>query len=119
MGGDRSRRSAPGKSLREASLLSGLEKPVYPHLLRHTFASHLLAHGADLRVIQELLGHSDISTTQIYTSVAFPDIVSVYKRCHPRAILPLVQLGGHQLSWEEARLEWMKKHCPGLASRER
>lgn len=64
---------------------TGIPNNVYPHLLRHSFASHMLESSGDLRAVQELLGHSDISTTQVYTHLDFQHLASVYERAHPRA----------------------------------
>jgi integrase/recombinase XerC len=71
--------------LKKLAESQGLERDCYPHMLRHSFASHLLESSGDLRAVQELLGHADISTTQIYTHLDFQHLAQVYDESHPRA----------------------------------
>ena len=73
------------KRLRQRSQLAGLSTPVHPHMLRHSFASHLLQSSGDLRAVQELLGHANITTTQVYTRLDFQHLAKVYDAAHPRA----------------------------------
>jgi integrase/recombinase XerD len=83
--GRRLDRMAAWRLMRSAALRAGLVGRVTPHTLRHSFATHLLEGGADLRVVQELLGHASITTTQLYTHVTGERIRQVYARAHPRA----------------------------------
>jgi integrase/recombinase XerC len=71
--------------LRRLAIERGIPAKVHPHVLRHSFASHLLQSSGDLRAVQELLGHASIATTQIYTSLDFQRLAAVYDAAHPRA----------------------------------
>ena len=73
------------KLLKRHARAAGIETPFSPHTLRHSFATHLLAHGADLRSVQKMLGHADIGTTQIYTHVDRKQVQATFDRCHPRS----------------------------------
>jgi integrase/recombinase XerC len=74
--------------LKQRSLQAGLATPVHPHMLRHSFASHVLQSSGDLRAVQELLGHANITTTQVYTRLDFQHLATVYDAAHPRARRP-------------------------------
>jgi integrase/recombinase XerD len=83
--GNKISRQSIWKIVKKYSKFSGIEKNVKPHTFRHTFATHLLSEGVDLRIVQELLGHKSISTTEIYTHIDRKRIKEIYKRFHPRA----------------------------------
>ena len=83
--GERLSRQGWYAKLREHALAAGITRPISPHRLRHSFATHLLEGGADLRTVQVLLGHADIATTQIYTQVSQHHLRGAYRKHHPRA----------------------------------
>ncbi|MDB5948022.1 MAG: xerC [Ramlibacter sp.] len=83
--GTRLSAQAVWQRLKQRSLRAGLATPVHPHMLRHSFASHLLQSSGDLRAVQELLGHANITTTQVYTRLDFQHLAKAYDAAHPRA----------------------------------
>ena len=85
LGGSRMSRQGFWKILKYYQGKAGIEKDITPHTLRHSFAVHLLENGAELSALQELMGHSDISSTQMYASLLNQKVKAVYDKCHPKA----------------------------------
>ena len=83
--GRRLTRDAVWRMVRKHATAAGIDRKAHPHLLRHTFATHLIEEGADVRSVQEMLGHADVSTTQIYTHIRTDQLKAVHKQHHPRA----------------------------------
>jgi integrase/recombinase XerD len=85
--GTRLTRQAAFAIVRKWATVAGIREHLSPHVLRHSCATHMLVHGADLRVVQELLGHSSVSTTQVYTRVDNELLAETYRASHPRALV--------------------------------